>query len=242
VKKRAGTQEAYLRLEGIRDDLVWLSRTECRAVIGVGATTFALQGDAERETLVAGFASFLNALGFPIQILVRVLPLDPAPILAELERRAAGELTPGLAELAQEHAMFLRRLARSQTLLERRYYLVVPGHVAPDARRGRPELGARRDERPAVDESLVRRELALRCDEASRQLGRCGLMSRRLKSAELAEVLYSCWCPDLARRERIRGEIVEYESLQVTRKAPVRTDVGANAGDHGRDGAAEVSR
>jgi hypothetical protein len=50
----------------------------------------------------------------------------------------------------------------------------------------------------------ARRQLTFRCEEVERQLGRCGLTARRLTTAEIAELFYACWCPDLGRAQRLR--------------------------------------
>ena len=37
-----------------------------------------------------------------------------------------------------------------------------------------------------------------------RGLGRCGLTAWRLDDGELLELFYACWCPELARVQRLR--------------------------------------
>src|SRR5207249_1042714 len=109
------------------EDVLRLTGGAARAVLEVSSLNFALQGEREREATVASFAAFLNALTFSVQLLIRVLPLDFDGYLGELDRRSRhlGHGSGGLAELARDHIAYLRRLARSRTLLERRFYLVV---------------------------------------------------------------------------------------------------------------------
>ncbi|MGD9893043.1 MAG: hypothetical protein AB7N70_26890 [Dehalococcoidia bacterium] len=204
-------QTAHLSLEEITDGVVRLAGGQYRAVLEVGSVNFALQADGEQEATVASFAAFLNSLTFPVQILIRVLPIDLDGYLSELERRARA-LPPALAELARDHVLFLRRLARSRTLLERRFYLVVPAQATASMTRrgwpfGRPsaELGA----------DAARRQLTFRCEEIERQLGRCGLTVRRLGDVELAQLFYACWCPELARLQRLGRELADYTAAVV---------------------------
>ena len=162
---------------------------------------------------MAGFAAFLNGLTFPIQILVRVLPVDVALYLDTLERRAR-ELAGLLADLAYDHVAFVRRLARSRTLLERRFYLVVPAHSETARTRGWgwPFVAVSTDR---VNEASLRHQLTHRCAEIERQLLRCGLSARRLTDVELARLLYTCWCPELARTQRLRHVLHDYDALVV---------------------------
>jgi len=212
VSRRASVQTSRLSLEEIADDVVLLARGQYRAVLEVNGVHFGLQGDAEQESLVGGFAAFLNSLSFPIQILVRVLPVDVDGYIGDLERRARNELPENLAALARDHVAFVRRLARNRTLLERHFYLVVPAETeATRSRRGWP-FGRGRIGR---NTAAARKQLVIRCEEVERQLGRCGLSARRLTSNDLAQLYYACWCPELSRVQRLRRDLAEYTTLVV---------------------------
>lgn len=212
MRRLSAAQAVHVGLEAIVDDTLVLTGGERRAVLDVGSLNFVLQGEREREATVAGFAAFLNGLTFPVQILVRVLPVDVAAYLDTLEHRAR-ELSGPLADLAYDHVAFVHRLARSRTLLERRFYLVIPARsenrVAPT---GWPFHAKRHD---AVDHGALRRQLTHRCAEVEHQLLRCGLSARRLGNGELVQLLYACWGPDLARTQRLTHALSDYDALVV---------------------------
>lgn len=109
-RRRRSTQEMVVSLRDIRDDVLCLASevrrekssrrrrhgsvdlgsADCRyrAVLEVATLNFALKTAGEQEAIIAGYRAFLNGLSFPIQILVRVLPLDLAPYLARLHTSA----------------------------------------------------------------------------------------------------------------------------------------------------------
>ena len=211
MRQRASVQTAHIGLEAIEDDVMRISGGRYRAVLEVSSINFALQSEAEQEAIVAGFAAFLNGLSFPVQILVRAVPIDLEGYLRALERQALG-LPEELADLARDHAAFVRGLARSRTLLERRFYLIVPAEEEGPAA-GSPWSPWRRKQGTAGGSVLPR--LAFRCDEVERELGRCGLTVRRLTSAELARLLHGCWCPELARSQRVRQGLSDLATLVV---------------------------
>ena len=221
MTRAVSVQAARVGLEAIEEGVVRLAGGHHRAVLEVGAVDVALQGDLEREAIVAGFAAFLNGLTHPIQVLVRGLPVDLDAYLGRLEARAR-ELPATLARLALDHAAFVRGLAREHTLLERRFYVVVPAD--PPARPARSwlrlvwPLGRRPD--PGPDPAAARRQLAFRCAEGGRQLGRCGLPVRRLETVALARLFHECWCPELARVQRIRLALAEYLAPVVAARRP----------------------
>src|SRR5262249_38521064 len=130
-------QAVHVGLEAIEHDVVRLSGGARRAVVEVGGLDVWLRDEGEREAAVAAFAALLNGLTFPVQILVRVLPVDADAYLERLEGAAHGAPEP-LAAVARDHAAYFRRLARSRALLERRFYVVVPASDGtPAARRVR---------------------------------------------------------------------------------------------------------
>ena len=223
MSRLGSVQTAHVGVESIEDDVLRLAGGEYRAVLEVSSVNFALQGEPEQEATVAGFAAFLNALTYPVQVLVRVLPLDFDGYLGELDRRTR-RLGDGLAELARDHVAYLRRLARSRTLLERRFYLVVAAQAPVAARRRWWWPFGRRAE--ALTPDAARRQLTFRCDELARQLARCGLAARRLSGAELAQLLYACWCPDLARVQRLRHDLADYTALVVRGADPAAAAAG----------------
>lgn len=215
MKRRASVQTVHLNLASIEDGVIYLTDGQARAVLEVSSVNFGLAGEGEREGIVASFAALLNGLTFPAQILVRVLPVDLEGPVSDLEHRAAG-LSEPLAALAQDHAGFLRRLARQRTLLERRFYVVVPADVEGIKRRWHwltpPSVSM-------PDHSAARKQLTFRCEELARGLGRCGLTARRMNDIELAHLYYTCWCPELSRVQRLRRALTEYTAL-VTQSNP----------------------
>ncbi|MBV9279175.1 MAG: hypothetical protein JOZ41_03755 [Chloroflexi bacterium] len=208
MTRSPSVQTVHLALEAIDEDVLCLRRGQHRAVLEVGSVTFGLQGEAEQEAIIASFAACLNSLTFPVQVLVRVLPIDIAVHLADLEHRAH-HLSADLADLARDYLAFLQRLARNRTLLERRFYLVVPAQLDAATPRG---WWPSRQKRQSGSLDAARRQLTFRCEEIERQLGRCGLPVRRLAGGELAQLVYACWCPELAHVQRLGKELIALDS------------------------------
>jgi hypothetical protein len=218
--KPASVQTTRLGIDAIQDGVVALPGGEYRAVLEVGGTASPLQDDAREEGLLAGFATFLNALSYPIQILVRATPVDLSRYVTSLEERGRQMLDGQLAALAHDHAAFVQGLARQRTLLERRFYVVVPAETPP---RGGwsgllPGGSTTRADEPRRE--AAQRQLAFRCDDLGRQLGRCGLTVRRLADLELAQLYLACWSPERARAQRFRQQLDDYTTLAVRAAQP----------------------
>jgi hypothetical protein len=212
----ASVQSVRLGIESIHDSVVALRDGEYRAVVEVSGTLSPFEDDIRQEALLASFAAFLNALGYPIQILVRATLVDLSRYVAAIEERTVRESQPQLVALAHDHAAFVHSLVRQRTLLGRRFYVVVPAESAPAANWWHALRGAR--SRRADDEprrEAAARQLSFRCDKVMRQLARCGLTARRLGDLDLAHLYLACWSPERARAQRFRQQLDDYTTLAV---------------------------
>src|SRR5919106_4893496 len=124
-RRRAGVQE-LLPIEDIVEDVICLRGGDYRAVLEVQSINFALKSETEQEGIIAGYKAFLNALSYPLQVVVRILPTDVEAYLDGLRQRPRARGDETLRRLALDHESFVRRLAREGSLLERRFYVVIP--------------------------------------------------------------------------------------------------------------------
>jgi hypothetical protein len=219
--RHASVQATRLGIESIQNAVIELAAGEYRAVLEVTGVARPFDDDVRLEGLLAGFATFLNGLSYPIQILVRACPVDLTRYVAALEERGREMLTGQLADLARDHAAFVQGLARRRTLLERRFYAVVPSEAVSRSGWTRYLSRTRRSLEDESRREAAQQQLTFRCDDVARQLGRCGLAVRRLADLELAQLYLACWSPERARAQRFRQQLDEYTSLAVRAARPV---------------------
>jgi hypothetical protein len=133
----ASVQE-QLPLETITGDVLRLRSGEYRAVLQTGSVNFALKSEPEQEAILAGYRRFLNALAYPLQVLVRVVPTDVERYFAGLRGSDSARGGTMLRRLAADHEAFVRGIARERTLLDRRFYVIVPAGRDGSPERRRP--------------------------------------------------------------------------------------------------------
>jgi len=187
--RRFASLQELLPLEDILDGVLCLRGGDYRAVLEAQSVNFALKSEAEQEAIMAGYRAFLNALSYPIQVVVRILPTDVEPYLTALRGRASDRGAEALRRFALDHEAFVRRLARERTLLERRFYVVIPaGLEGAFERRGIrwPWQGRPASHRRGLE--AAREQLTFRCQEVAQGLGGFGVTTRRLGSDELVEL------------------------------------------------------
>jgi hypothetical protein len=189
---RASAQE-LLPLDDVIDSVICLRGGDYRAVIEAQSVNFALQSETEREAIMAGYRAFLNALSYQIQVIVRVLPTDVEAYLMGLRERLGEGSGEAVRRLALDHESFVRKLARDRTLLERRFYVIVPAGLgdAFEPRGIRWPWHNRSASRHQNFEAAAS-QLAHRCQEIAGGLGAFGVVTRWLGSEELVQLWSSC--------------------------------------------------
>ncbi|MGO8950668.1 MAG: hypothetical protein ACLQUY_24050 [Ktedonobacterales bacterium] len=113
------------------------SRDSYCAVLEVSPMNFLLRSKEEQADIIAGFETWLNALRFPVQILVQVRRLDLGPYVSRLQAVVTAQLEAfedGQAQSAArerwvqvttDHISFVQSLARKKLLLERHFYVLL---------------------------------------------------------------------------------------------------------------------
>ncbi len=170
----------------IAGDVVSLRGGDYRSVLEASSVNFALKSEPEQEAILAGYRRFLNGLTYPLQVLVRLVPADVEGYLAGLGGARGG--TETLRRLALDHEAFVRRIARERTLLDRRFYVVVPADVDAAPGQAAPGWPWRRglQAQGQSDLARARRTLSFRSGEVAQGLGSFGVSTRRLGGEELA--------------------------------------------------------
>jgi hypothetical protein len=199
MRRRNGRVQEALTLEDIVDGVLCLRGGHYRAVLEVESLNFALKSDEEAEAIMASYRAFLNALSYPIQVLVRILPSNLDAYLDGLRERMSSLDGEQLRRLALEHETFVRGLARERSLLERRFYLVVPAGLEGTFERGGLRWPwQKRATPPSILIEAASRQLASRCQELMRGLASCGIGAWVLGSEELAALWGSILRGDMA--------------------------------------------
>jgi hypothetical protein len=186
TKTLAGVQD-LLPLDDIVDGVICLRGRDYRAVLEAGSVNFALKSENEQEAIMAGYRAFLNSLSYPIQVVARIRPTDVEGYLAGLRERLGGHGSETLHRLALDHETFVRRLARERTLLERRFFVVIPAGLEGTFERKAmrwPWQVASGNARHTLE--AASRQLTFRCYELMQAMASFGVTTRRLGSRELA--------------------------------------------------------
>lgn len=235
--RHISTQQ-HLDIEDIRDNYVILKNGKVSIVIETTSLNFDLLAGREQDARIFTFASLLNALQFPIQIVIRTQQTDTSKYLALLEdykRRVAA--TP-LLQQVEIYQTFIRNLTDNTQILNKRFYVIIPSVTSAPVVKTNPlkTLFGKQERIVNVEQLLekAKAELTPKRDAIVKQLDNMGLYAKQLENDELIKLYYSIYEPDKVgldvmqiREDALQGAVVNTQVKNVEpAAAPQVTEQG----------------
>jgi len=191
-KKRATTQK-FIGIQNIEESVVILSSGNACSVIEVNATNFSLLSKEEQDTKIFSYASLLNSLSFPIQIIIRSRRLDITSYLRLLDTQAEQSQNPALASQIRLYRDFVKELVKVNTVLDKKFYITIPYSYLE---KGVSAVkSSSKKTYSSKDEFINDAKAALRSKTESllAQLARLNLRARTLEKEELVKLFYEIY-------------------------------------------------
>lgn len=220
----ASTQNS-LQIAEIREGLVVMKDGSFRAVIACKSINYDLMSQREQEGVEYSYQSFLNALNFPIQILVRSQRIDIEPYLNKLSNLNRNQDNMLLSDLMEDYINFIDNLSQSANIMDKSFFVVIPYHPVGDASKLKDKTTGFFGKMFAKSESNVTKinratwdtamdEMKKRIDSITGGLFQIGIKSVQLNTKELGELYYNFYNPDTAVYEPL-GDFNSVASLYV---------------------------
>ncbi len=131
VKKANNTDtynstQRYLPFSQIRENVIIMRDNSYRMVVKCSAINFLLKSTQEQDAIIMSFQRFLNAIDFPVQIMIRSTKLDIWGYINNLENIAVNQKNPLLQNQTYEYINFLNKLIEVAQIMKKEFYVVIP--------------------------------------------------------------------------------------------------------------------
>lgn len=180
-----------IAIKGVRDDVLLLPGNRYRMVLQVSSINFELKSEAEQDSVIDNYQSFLNSLSTPLQILVRVREMDMDKYMADFKQQLKDERLRIYREQIKNYTQFIKTLVTTNKILSRQFFLIIPYDGTEK------------------DFTLVHEQLALSTDMVAKGLARLGMQARRLDSLEILDLFYSFYNPKLAKIQPLSAQTLQ---------------------------------
>lgn len=124
AQKITATTQRFVEIQDIIDNVALLPGNQACMVIEITATNFSLQSQEEQQVKILAYASFLNSLSFPIQIVIVSRKLDISSYIHLLGTEAKKTTNPLLSKHILLYKDFVANLIQKETVLDKKFYLV----------------------------------------------------------------------------------------------------------------------
>lgn len=208
-KKSIPSTQHHLPFAEIKSDSIVMKDGTLRAVLMVSSINFALKNEDEQNAIVSSYISFLNAIDFPLQIVIQSRQLYIKPYLAKLLEQERAQTNELLRAQIADYRSFVAELVSLGKIMSKQFYVVVPYDPLSNKKRG---FWSRSSEviNPAKTVKLKesrfeqrKHDLDMRVRQIESGLASMNLEVVRLDTQSLIELFYSTYNPDIAFSEHL---------------------------------------
>lgn len=206
---RIPSTQKFLDILEIRDDTVLLKDGTLRAVLIVSSINFALKSDDEQVAVIQSYTQFLNALDFPVQIVIQSRKLNIDNYLEKLKRLEKTQTNELLRTQTADYRQYVSELVEIADIMTKRFYVVVPYSPHSD----RPKKFFLRLAEAFSPSTVIhlkqkqfekfRLELFKRVETVVDGLASAGLKAAVLDTQSLIELYYNTYNPETYANEKL---------------------------------------
>jgi len=210
------TTQLFVEIADITDDIVIMLDGSCAIILETGAVNFGLLSKEEQDAIIFAFASFLNSLSFPIQIVIMSKRMDVSEYLNYINQEQQKQKSIKLKEKLRSYYQYILSLVRENTVLEKRFFLVIPFSSLELGVKSTKSAFKRPKKLPYKKEYIIERArttLLPKRDHIMRQITRMGLKATPLTTPRLVSLFYEIYNPESEEGQRI-AEGVEAPIVQ----------------------------
>lgn len=184
-KDKFGSTQKFTEIEDIVEDMVILSGKRACLIIEVQSTNFALLSVEEQNTKIYGYASLLNSLSFPIQVLVKNKKVDISVYTKSLEAEIKRTQNQKLAMQMGLYLDFVEELVKVNEVLDKKFYMVISYSTLEKGAVGTLQKG------DFIEQA--KQALQTKANSLHSQLARLNLKAKTLEKEEIIKLFYSIY-------------------------------------------------
>jgi type IV secretory pathway VirB4 component len=217
-KQDFGNSLDLVNIKEVRSNTVIMKDGGLRQIVMVGGVNFALKSDTEQTIITQGYQNFLNAIDFPLQIVVHSRKVNIDKYTDELLARKEVEQAALLQSQIDEYVEFVKGFVQKNAIMEKTFLVVVPFFPAsiaagvksaksfiPSFLKKKTDAGTETKEAEDVEKAFEENvaQLNQRVGQVVTGLTVIGLEATVLTDEALVELFYNFYNPQTIERKSI---------------------------------------
>jgi hypothetical protein len=191
-KIHASTQK-FTEVIDFVDSIVLLDGGSACMIIEITASNFALLSRREQDTRIFAYASMLNSLSFPIQILIRNKRIDITEYLKELDEIIKYTKNAQLKTYIQYYRTFVHEMVTVNVVLNKAFYIVVPYSSLESGVGGAKQAVQKGKNQNDILAQNAKKALQTKSDTLLGQLQKFAMSARILEKEDLIKLFYDIY-------------------------------------------------
>ncbi|MGH7245521.1 MAG: hypothetical protein ACREGI_01140 [Candidatus Levyibacteriota bacterium] len=198
VQTGKSSTQKFTEIRDIRENILLLTGGNACLVLKVTAVNFALLSKEEQDAKVYAYASLLNSLSFPIQIVMRSKRVQMLPYISSLDTEARRTTNAKLAENIKKYKVFVENLIQLSSVLDKQFYMVIP-YSNLESGLGGSTKSITSIQEPDIEElfSQAKASLDTKSESLLSQIDRLSLHAKVLEGEELVSLCYEMFNQDM---------------------------------------------
>lgn len=191
-KVKASTQK-FTEIQEIKGPIVLLNGGNACLVIEVRASNFALLSRKEQDAKIYAYASLLNSLTFPVQILIRNQRVDISSYLKTLEQQEKETQNQFLKNHISMYRDFVHQMIKVNVVLNKEFYLVITySSLEAGAKGATATVKKGEDQKQAIIDQATK-SLTSKGESLLGQLKKLALSAKIMQEEELVKMFYNIY-------------------------------------------------
>lgn len=199
-KVKLGSTQKFTGILDIAEQIVLLEGNNACLVIEIQASNFALLSQEEQQAKIYSYASFLNSLSFPIQIVVRNKKIDISSYINLLNQQSKNTTTlhanlteqqnQALITYIHMYRDFIQDLIKINSVLDKKFYIIINYSYLEQG-----VVSAKGGDMASFI-TAASASLKTKAESVLSQLSRLSLRARILEKEELVKLFYDIYNPN----------------------------------------------
>ncbi len=191
------TTQSFIAIEDVKDDILLMKDFSATCIIEIGAVNFWLLSQEEQASIIYSYASLLNSLSFPVQILILSKRMDISSYIEYLNGKIKTQSNTLIKNRLNSYKEFIQDIVKINTVLEKRFFFTIPFNPL--------ELGVSGVNTKGMNKEYIfsraKASLYPKRDHLLRLLAKVGLRSTVMQQQEIVDLFYNLYNPSSTGRQ-----------------------------------------
>lgn len=220
--------QRHLPFSQIRENIIIMKDSSARMIFRCSTINFLLKSTEEQDAIIMSFQRFLNALDFPVQIMVRSTKLDIDGYLNKLKEMAVNQKNSLLQNQTYEYIEYLKKLVEVAQIMKKEFYIIVPyDEVEDKSVKDTSIIGIFKNFWSSINNSndllkiksqirnfsKTKKWLIVRSNSVKTSLENIGIRATELDKSEVVKFLTDYYNPSLDNYVAVKSDISEYNLI-----------------------------